>query len=231
MPRVIQVVTGGSHVTLNNDPNECPYCFKTIVPTYVGSYYTETSAVPNMKGVKSLFVCANAQCKNVFLVDYTFDRSVGNQSHYVFAGYSQLPVKPAQSFPKAISDLSPQFIAIYNQAHTAEQHGLSQVTGLGYRKALEFLVKDYLISKQPAEEDAIKSAMLGSCIKDRIADTRIKEMAKRATWLGNDEAHYVRRWVDKDVQDMKTIIQLLVSMVEQEHLFDGYMASMPEPTR
>lgn len=68
---------------------------------------------------------------------------------------------------------------------------------------------------------------LGSCIQDRIVDVKIKEMARRATWLGNDEAHYVRKWHDRDLQDMKIIIRLLVSMVEQEHLYNEYLAGMP----
>jgi hypothetical protein len=51
--------------------------------------------------------------------------------------------------------------------------------------------------------------------KNKVKDVRMKAMAKRATWLGNDEAHYVRKWVNRDGHDMKILIELLVSMVEQ----------------
>ena len=45
-----------------------------------------------------------------------------------------------------ISELSPNFCEIYNQAYIAEQTNLMQICGTGYRKSLEFLIKDYLIS-------------------------------------------------------------------------------------
>lgn len=38
--------------------------------------------------------------------------------------------------------VSPQFVEIYNQAKAAESFQLDQITGLGLRKALEFLIKD-----------------------------------------------------------------------------------------
>lgn len=41
----------------------------------------------------------------------------------------------------------------------------------------------------------------------------IKEMAKRAVWLGNDETHYVRKWEDKDIQDLKNLIDLTVYFI------------------
>ncbi len=33
-------------------------------------------------------------------------------------------------------------------------------------------------------------------------------MAERAAWLGNDETHYQRKWTDKDISDLKTVISL-----------------------
>ena len=36
------------------------------------------------------------------------------------------------------------FLTIYNQSLSAEDNNLDQIAGIGYRKALEFLIKDYL---------------------------------------------------------------------------------------
>ena len=44
----------------------------------------------------------------------------------------------------------------------------------------------------------------------------IIEVAKRAVWLGNDETHYVRVWADKDVNNLKHLIDLTIRWIENE---------------
>jgi hypothetical protein len=87
-----------------------------------------------------------------------------------------------------------------------------------YRKSVEFLIKDYLIKNRPNDKATIEAIMLGPCIENYVADSRIKEIAKRATWLGNDETHYKRRWIDKDLADLKTMIRLVVHWIDAEYL-------------
>jgi hypothetical protein len=54
------------------------------------------------------------------------------------------PVKPnVQVFPDAVAKLSPTFVSIFAEAEEAAQLRLQQIAGPGYRKAFEFLVKDY----------------------------------------------------------------------------------------
>ena len=101
---------------------------------------------------------------------------------------------------------------------------------MGFRKALEFLVKDYLISKEAdrARHEDIKRKLLGACIADDVADDRIKTVAARAAWLGNDETHYVRRWQDHDITDLKRLIDLTVKWIEMELETEEALASMPK---
>ena len=102
--------------------------------------------------------------------------------------------------------------------------------GVGYRKALEFLIKDYLIRKHPKDEAAIKAKPLGRCIDDDVEDPKTKAVAKRATWLGNDETHYRRLWLDKDLSDLKRLIELVLYWIEAEHLTEEAFQSMPDPS-
>lgn len=90
--------------------------------------------------------------------------------------------------------------------------------GVGYRKALEFLIKDYLISKETDAQKIgkIKNQFLGNCIQEDVQDRNIKEVAKRAVWLGNDETHYTRVWAGKDVNNLKQLIELTVRWIENE---------------
>jgi len=51
---------------------------------------------------------------------------------------------------------------------------------------------------------------LQQCVKNYIDEQSIKAMAERAIWLGNDETHYVKKWLDKDIKDLKNLIDLTV---------------------
>jgi len=46
---------------------------------------------------------------------------------------------------------------------------------VGLRKALEFLVKDFAISRDIEHADAIKDAPHGTCIQKYVADTGVKK--------------------------------------------------------
>lgn len=45
-------------------------------------------------------------------------------------------------------------------SHTAEQYKLLEICGVGYRKAIDFLIKDYSIANHPLEIEKIKKEML-----------------------------------------------------------------------
>ena len=59
-----------------------------------------------------------------------------------------------------------------------------------------------------------------------VEDANIKACAKRAVWLGNDETHYVKKWGDKDISDLKVLIKLTVGWVQNCILTQQYIADM-----
>jgi Domain of unknown function (DUF4145) len=118
-------------------------------------------------------------------------------------------------------------VEIRNQVAVAESGNLDQLVGIGLRKALEFLVKDFAISQHKAEEENIKKMMLGPCINQYLPDGKIKQCAERAAWLGNDETHYVRRWEEKDVNDLRNLIRLTENWIDSHLATDGYIGDMP----
>jgi hypothetical protein len=81
-------------------------------------------------------------------------------------------------FPEEIGKISKKFIEIYEQAEFAEDKGLDQICGPGFRKALEFLIKDYCIGKKPESSENIKKKTLTQVIATEIYDTKIKKMRK-----------------------------------------------------
>ena len=166
-------------------------------------------------------------CKNTFVSKYKltgYSTPHTNEPHkikstngsHMFSGelISCEPNKfSKQVFDERIINLSPQFDKIYNQALAAETMSLDEIAGLGYRKAMEFLVKDFAIHKNPENTADIKKQPLAQCIKNYISSEDIKTLAERCAWIGNDEAHYVRVQEDRDVSDMKSFIQAMVFFI------------------
>ena len=181
-----------------------------------------------------VFQCPNGKCQGLFIARYNKTKLQG-QGHFELQ--SCVPFELAvEAQTETISKISPDFCAIYEQASKAEQHALGLVAGPGYRKALEFLIKDYIISqsteegpdKKAAHKAAVEKMLLGACIAKYIKSEQIREIAKRAAWLGNDETHYMRKWEDKDLNDLKKLITLTLHWIEIEKLTADVISDMPE---
>ena len=66
------------------------------------------------------------------------------------------------------------------------------------------------------------------CIEQYVDDSRIKECAKKAAWLSDGETHYYRKWGDKDLNDLKVMIDLTVNWIESESLAKKIIEEIPE---
>jgi hypothetical protein len=135
---------------------------------------------------------------------------------------------PDVKFSDHIKQISPQFCETANQAQKAYGKRWHLIAGPGYRKALEFLIKDYLCLARPDDAEQIKKVQLGPCITNFVENEKVKATAARAVWLGNDETHYLRKWEDKDLEDLKTLIQLTVLWIEMEEMTASVLKEMPE---
>lgn len=218
----IQIRCGNNQaITIKKSSVECPHCKIRIIPEYIFSDIDD-----NFLGNYSVFCrCTNPDCNQTFISEYYRSSSQGG---IIFNRIKPTYKLDVVKFSDIIQNVSQFFCEIYNQAFAAQQINLNQICGVGYRKALEFLIKDYIISKNPGKEDSIKNKLLGNCIKDDVTDQRIKQVADRAVWLGNDETHYVRKWEDKDVNDLVSLIDLTIRWIESEIETKKLLESMPE---
>jgi hypothetical protein len=194
-------------------PQECPFCHRSIQPLTIYACMGLNLQV--------FFQCPHPTCKSSFVGYYD---KIGNI-------YSLISCSKGNilnfNFKPVITEISPNFIIIYNQAFYAEQESLYEICGVGYRKALEFLIKDYLIGREPEKKEEIEKNQLGKCIAEHITDANIKSVSKRAVWLGNDETHYVRKWEGKNLNDLKKLIELTIHWMEIEALTKSFEEDMP----
>ena len=196
--------------------SRCPICKLGTAPKRLKTYfYWDNDESKSQKPHDALHILYHCEhCNELFIRRTQIYRNRNHLYEVPPAIYS--PRKNTEtSFSSVISSLSPQFVEIYHQAEAAEYAGYTDISGMGYRKALEFLVKDYRCMLKPDESDTIKTNPLSNAI-DGITEERIKSLARSATWLGNDEAHYERRHKNKDVSDMKQFISALVYFIEYE---------------
>lgn len=123
-------------------------------------------------------------------------------------------------FSDEVSKLSANFVLVYNQAEYAEAHGLSEICGMGYRRALEYLIDDYIRKIKPTE--TIDSSLgLDKKIKSYIDNQKIKTLAQKSAWLGNDATHIVNKHPDRNIiYDMKKFIRAMVSMIDAEFAYE-----------
>jgi hypothetical protein len=113
-----------------------------------------------------------------------------------------------------------RFVDVLEQAVRAEEQDLNEISGMGYRKAFEILVKDHAIRKHPKDKKLIEEMFLNTCIQTYITDPRILETAERTVWLGNDHSHYFKRHANKDLDDLKRLLNQALHYIAIEMLND-----------
>lgn len=192
---------------------ECPLCGISLRPTIL---YSVHFVDPDTDAPQRMYLLNHCStCDECFISQHNYD-----EDNDVFSYISSAPSKVVSSgFSENIRNLSPDFISIYEDSLQAESLGLSTICGMGYRKSLEYLVKDYCISNNPDAADNISTLPLAKCIDQYIDDPRLKTLAKASAWLGNDEAHYIKKHPTYGISKLKAFINAFVSFAECEFAY------------
>lgn len=195
----IDLQGGQTQVRLEEVPDVCPRCHRNVHPKDIA-----TTILRERESCQEVFRCTHQKCQELFIATYRSTQRQSVQQLPIFELVNVAPWSARQTeFPVTVQEASPTFVEIYNQAIVAESQNLTQLVGIGLRKSLEFLIKDFACLEQPEQEESIRATQLGTCISQFISEQNVKECAKRAAWLGNDETHYIRKWETRDVKDLK----------------------------
>ncbi len=201
-------------------PDACPICHRAVSPKFMSGLWLRERYKAQL-----IFQCVSHKCENAFIANY----SGRNSTHGNWELQSTEPTRPLPvRIPEEVAKISPDFVKISNQVAAAEAGGLEQLVGIGLRKALEFLIKDFAISGNAEKAEEIKKEWLGNCIDLYIPDARVQSCAKRATWLGNDQAHYIKKWGGKDLDDLKTLVTLTVNWIHSHLATKLFIGDMPD---
>jgi len=205
-------------------PSTCPHCGKGIDPRVAKAFSTKLFT---MLQVHVAYQCPI--CEQVFYAMYPTDLMASSMYHLneafmyaaVYGGHGL-----EKTFSEEINSLSPSFVKVYNQAYKAEQNGLDEVSGISYRRAFEFLVKDYAKSEKPEKAEAIEKQSLASCIKEYVNGDQPDSIFDRTAWLGNDFSHYATNHPEFNLGDLKKMIDICVAKIEARILEKKYMGGI-----
>ena len=188
----------------------CPLCNHSSNPTIIYSY--GYNKIGYMSEYSILSFCENCNGTFIMIGEYNSQNNTAN-----FKG--SFPKKPIKSdFSKRINSISEEFQIIFNQSEEVESLGYNHLAGIGYRKALEFIITDYLIFLNKDDPDEIQilskpNTTLNQKIM-KIDNSKIKDTSKAASWIGNDETHYSKRHEDKDINDLKTYLNTVIYFID-----------------
>ena len=192
----------------------CPNCKTAVIPRAMRAI--------NVDG-KTRYIAEMPCCGKSFLLDRIQLYTCNSMIESYGAGVD------SKTFSTIINEISPEFQEIYNEANLAHRFNLLNVCGGGYRKALEFLVYDYVIKKNPDKrEQILNMEALANVVKTYLNDDLLKIHISAASWLGNDALHYKRKYEELDIQDLVSFIDDVIVLIELKEKMEGKMAEMPK---
>jgi len=214
MFKKIFILSRNDEIVCNDFPNTCPVCKQIEDPEIIFAHRSD----PMKNRIRNhiIAICECLNCNSLyalsFILKHKNDHPIPTVTHI-----QSLPCSGENPpYSNIISDISPSFIKIYSQSIAARGQGLDELVGIGLRKSLEFLIKDYLAYTNPDKAADIQSKFLGVCINEYFPDGKIKTVAQRAAWLGNDHTHYIQRFEDKDIEDLIKLIHLTIHWIAAE---------------
>lgn len=217
----VTVQHNGETLILKSKPQICPHCGKQV-----GFYFITKIDGPktsNSDKIVNLVIFQCVECSEIIIGRYFTNGNILYIDNY----FSESPFYPEQGFQKEtfddiINKMYPAFVKIYNQAKKAQHYDCIDIAGAGYRKAAEFLIRDFAIYKQPDKKESIlNTSAARNVVKNFLNEyTYIKKAAEAALELGNDETHYTKIYQNRDIEDLKSFIRItcreIVAYVELE---------------
>ena len=113
-----------------------------------------------------------------------------------------------------LASISERFIDMYNQALQAEFNGNIELAAIGYRSALEILIKDFAISELKQDPEKVVRKKLNDAIGEYLNQSELVATADVVRILGNDYTHYRRKYPEQDFELLKKYMEIFIKQIE-----------------
>jgi len=179
----------------------CPHC--GILMDAVPVKFSRLPYERDKEAVTVAFQCVD--CENIFLTIYTTDRGRAR-----FAGI--VPVCKDDKLHDGLVKISPDFARIHRQSYRAEMRGDSWLAIIGYRTAMEILIKDYAIKVDGAAPEEIKKLSLYSAIGRYMKD-ELFISADVVRLVGNSNVHFNNELADISFDEFKYYYSIFLTQM------------------
>lgn len=182
----------------------CPYCGIGTDAVQVTIY---PIGITDGTVANASYKCTS--CDKIFHVSY-----IKLNDEDEFKPFSVYPNFQGREFSKEISEVSPRFVKLYNQAYKAEYDNNYELAGSGYRNALEILIKDFAINVLKHKKDDVVKFKLYGAIAEYLPDVDMSNCADVVRILGNDNTHYERDYENIDFSVLKQYLNIFIDMID-----------------
>lgn len=232
--------TNGEYVDFT-PPRICAHCQHTGIQKEICAFFSAIQQPIDIDTVQDELsvVTACPYCSGITVSHFTrSDINPDNLENQPFhLKYTTPRIQSGKSFSEykispEIKEAFPEFISILQQAMTADYCGLDKLAGMGYRKALEFLVTDYLISLniKDASKDWLQDPKTTLSQKIRhLPNERLVTLAKATSYIGNDETHYTRQHPEHDIDSIKMFLKAILSDIDNERVYKEAQRIIDKP--
>lgn len=195
-------------------PRKCPHCLGIVSLSVLGVFPGPISEEGLMI---YLFLFQCHLCNEMFIGRYLKNNTEFYQDGKILRNKFFYPNAEFEKkvFPPEINAISSHFVEIYNQSAKAEHYGCIDIAGAGYRKATEFLIRDFAkkIHRKKGKEINATTATR-NVINNFLQDfPELREAADAALDLGNDETHYLKNYKSYDLEDLKDFLEITVARI------------------
>lgn len=200
--------------TIEESVSICPHCNKGIKPNIIKDFNYAEGYTNDQTKCFAILQCPI--CKNYFFADYLISKNWYENTNQVI--YYEIYPKSFDieiNFDSRLKDtISPDFCKIYRQALIAEQDGLTEITGIAFRKAFEVLVKDYAAYlNKTVDKQEIYKLSLKQTIDKYFKPSEFEVIFRKISWLGNDHSHTFNKHDNYNVNDLKRFIHACISKI------------------
>lgn len=186
-------------------PVTCPYCGAFIEPQPVSH-----AKLPYDTCKNTLFVSFSCPaCLKRFIGSYVL---AGDDAEYICI----IPVANEERLAECFGVISERFVSIHQQAFRAEARDDIQLAIVGYRTALEILLKDYVIKLLHESDAEVRNKGLRKTIEDYTPQD-VAAAADVVRIIGDDYTHYVNGHPEIAFGEFKSYYSMVLSYIEYRH--------------
>lgn len=190
-------------------PLTCPHC-GINVDAELAAKLAHLQEIP-ARGEYFIFVWRCTVCRKLYASMYLL-----HNKQMSLCGI--LPNNTVVYSDEEIEKVSPRFVEMYSQALRAEYTGDYNLAAIGFRAAIEILIKDYAIICLGQPRDDVVNMSLYNAISAYLGENDLIKTADVVRILGNDHTHYERKYPEHDFTLLKNYAELAVSLIRQKIL-------------